>query len=216
MASQSSSTSSTKTPPATTCSSSSSTRCAPAPSCSGATRPAFASSTSGSTLVSSPCRKFPRAPRASCSTRARSPRCSTASPTRLRRRRPAKTSPAPPRRSPASASTKIARNCRRETAIISYVIQPLLDEVKRLERENAELKAARDAALADVAQLKKLYDALCHEYAKLRRKVLGPTREHLPSNEAQQSLFEILDVLGRLKGGDASAQANAEALLDRL
>lgn len=95
-------------------------------------------------------------------------------------------------------------------------MQPLRDEVKRLRKENAALKASRDAALADVERLKKLYDALCFEYSKLRRKVLGPTREHVPTNDAQQSLFEILDVLGRLKSGDAAAESTAEALLGRL
>jgi transposase len=95
-------------------------------------------------------------------------------------------------------------------------VQPLRDEVKRLRRENAALKLARDAALADVERLKKLYDALCFEYSKLRRKVVGPTREHVPANDTQQSLFEILDVLGRLKTGDTAAESTAEALLDRL
>ncbi len=96
------------------------------------------------------------------------------------------------------------------------MIQPLLNEVARLREENEALKRARDAALADVAQLKKLYEALCFEYSKLRRKVVGPARERVPSSEAQQSLFAILEALGRLETGEAGAKENAEAVLASL
>ena len=96
------------------------------------------------------------------------------------------------------------------------MIQPLLNEVARLREENQALREARDAALADVAQLKKLYEALCHEYSKLRRRIVGPTKEKVPTDEAQQSLFAILDALGRLDSGAAGAKENAEALLASL
>lgn len=96
------------------------------------------------------------------------------------------------------------------------MIQPLLEEVARLREENEALKRARDLALADVAQLKKVYEALCNEYSKLRRKILGPTKERVPSSETQQSLFAILEALGRLESGDAGAKENAEKVLASL
>lgn len=92
----------------------------------------------------------------------------------------------------------------------------MLEEVARLRAENEMLRAARDAALADVAQLKKVYEALCHEYSKLRRKIVGPQKERVGRDEAQASLFVLLDALGRLENREAGAKANAEAVLKSL
>lgn len=96
------------------------------------------------------------------------------------------------------------------------MIQPLLDEVARLREENEALRGARDAALSENVQLRKLYEALCHEYSKLRRRIVGPTKERVPQSEAQQSLFAILEALGRLENGDEGAKENAEAVLKSL
>lgn len=96
------------------------------------------------------------------------------------------------------------------------MIQPLLEEVARLREENQTLRAARDAAVADVAQLKKVYAALCHEYSKLRRKIVGPQKERVARDEAQASLFVLLDALGRLENREEGAKANAEAVLNSL
>jgi transposase len=124
------------------------------------------------------------------------------------------------------------------------VIQPLLNEIARLKQENAalrsgkeaalaeaerlhaakdaavaqgeELRAARDAALADVQKLTKVYEALCHQYSLLRRQLIGPTKERVARDEAQQSLFQLLKVLGRLENREPGAKENAEALLKTL
>lgn len=105
---------------------------------------------------------------------------------------------------------------RGEKADHHHVIAPLLAEVARLHEENQQLREARDAALADLQQLKKLYEALCHEYSKLRRKILGPLKERVSRNEAQQTLFELLEALGRLENGEPGAVANAEEVLNTL
>lgn len=101
-------------------------------------------------------------------------------------------------------------------SIISFVIAPLLEEIARLREENGRLTAARDAALAEAAQLKKLYEDLCHEYSKLRRRILGPKKERVAVDEAQASLFALLDALGRLENREEGAKENAEAVLKTL
>lgn len=93
------------------------------------------------------------------------------------------------------------------------MIEPLLQEIVRLTAETATLRAAHDKAVAELAHLKKLYDALSHQYSLLRRKIIGPLKERVPVDEAQQSLFLVLEALGRLEGGDPEAKANAEAVL---
>lgn len=87
------------------------------------------------------------------------------------------------------------------------VIQPLLDEVSRLRKENKALRAARDEAVAEAQHLRTVYEGLCHEYSKLRRKMLGPTKERVPSTEAQGSLLDLLGALGRVAVDEASARA---------
>jgi len=74
-----------------------------------------------------------------------------------------------------------------------------LEEIRRLKGELAVVRAERDEAAAEAAELRKLYENLCHEYSKLRRKVMGPTREHVSVGEAQHSLFELLEKLGLVK-----------------
>jgi transposase len=96
------------------------------------------------------------------------------------------------------------------------VIRPLLNEIARLKEDNEALRAERDTALADVKRLTTVYEALCHEYSKLRRQIVGPTKERVARDEAQQSLFILLDALGRLENREPGAKANAEAVLKSL
>jgi len=87
------------------------------------------------------------------------------------------------------------------------------EEIRRLKKELAVVRAERDAAVAEAAELRKLYENLCHEYSKLRRKVVGPSREHVPSSEAQHSLFEVLRKLGLV---EKETEAEAEKSQDEL
>ncbi|MDQ3266872.1 MAG: hypothetical protein M3Y59_25005, partial [Myxococcota bacterium] len=96
------------------------------------------------------------------------------------------------------------------------MIQPLLEEIARLKMENETLRVSLDAATPEAEQLKKLYEALCHDYSKLRRKILGPLKERVPQHEAQQSLLTLLEALGRLENREEGAKANAEAVLKSL
>jgi transposase len=92
------------------------------------------------------------------------------------------------------------------------LVRAPLEEIRRLKEELAATGAERDEAVAEAAELRKLYEKLCHEYSKLRRKVVGPTSEHVPSGEAQRSLFELLEKLGLVKKEEVERKDELDSL----
>lgn len=79
-----------------------------------------------------------------------------------------------------------------------------------------DYKERYDVLLADHAKLKKIYDELMFKYEKLRRRLLGPTKERVSTEaNAQLSLLAVLEALGRLGTGDASAAKDVEDALER-
>lgn len=87
-------------------------------------------------------------------------------------------------------------------------------DVDELKRRYAEVLAERDRLVDERDRLKKRYDKLLLEYERLRRRLLGPTKERVAPPEAQLSLLGVLEALGRLEAGDEGAAAEAEALLE--
>ena len=75
--------------------------------------------------------------------------------------------------------------------------------------------AERDALSVQLSVIRKRYDALMHEYEKLRRALVGPKRESLRASEAQLTLLGILEALGRFSDGDEAAAIEAEKAIQR-
>lgn len=86
-------------------------------------------------------------------------------------------------------------------------------EISELQRRHDELVVERDALREQLSHLMRRYDGLAHEYEKLKKQLLGPKRDSLRAQEAQLSLLGVLDALGRLQDGDASAADDAEDAL---
>ena len=106
-----------------------------------------------------------------------------------------------------------------------------MELVERLQAENARLKSSLTLLASQVdertAEAEKLrgsmerlkleHDALVirltAELVALKRQLFGPKAERIRTAEAQQSLFAILEDLGRLQRGDVAAGDRAEALV---
>jgi hypothetical protein len=67
-------------------------------------------------------------------------------------------------------------------------------------------KELYEKVLTDHAHLKKVYDELLFKYEKLFRRLVGPTKERVSTEEdAQLSLLAVVGALGRLQAGRTMA-----------
>lgn len=77
-----------------------------------------------------------------------------------------------------------------------------------------DLQERYEQLLADHAHLKKVYDQLLFEFEKLCRRLIGPTKEHVSTEEdAQLSLLAVVSAMGRLQAGDREAAKDVEGAL---
>jgi transposase len=89
------------------------------------------------------------------------------------------------------------------------VLAELLTENESLRAQNAALVAERD-------RYRKLYEKISTELALLRRQLFGQKAEKVDAKQMELALLPVLEAMGRLQAGDASAEADAEAALEAL
>lgn len=79
-----------------------------------------------------------------------------------------------------------------------------------------DLQQRHEQLLADYAHLKKAYEKLLFEFEKLRRRLVGPTKEQVSTEQdAQLSLLAVVAAMGRLEAGDLEAAGDVEDALLR-
>lgn len=91
---------------------------------------------------------------------------------------------------------------------------PDVRDVDDLQKEIVLLQEQLRAREASQGALQKRIAELTLEIEILKRKLFGPKAERVKNAEAQLSLLEILEQLGRLQSGDLAAADRAEAMLD--
>jgi transposase len=96
------------------------------------------------------------------------------------------------------------------------VLKELIDENDALRAKVAALEAQNAAVVAERDRLRKLYDKLATELALLRRQLFGQKAERVDAAQMELALLPVLEAMGRLQAGDASAAEDAEAALNDL
>ncbi|MBI2307908.1 MAG: IS66 family transposase [Rhodocyclales bacterium] len=82
--------------------------------------------------------------------------------------------------------------------------------------ENEALRAQNAALVAERDRYRKLYERLATELALLQRQLFGQKAEKVDAKQMDLALLPVLEAMGRLQAGDASAEADAEAALEAL
>jgi transposase len=88
--------------------------------------------------------------------------------------------------------------------------------VNELLLENEVLRADYAALKERYDRLKKIYDELAAELTLLKRGLFGHKREHVDESQQQLAFDLVMDALGRLSGGDESAEEDARQALAAL
>lgn len=96
------------------------------------------------------------------------------------------------------------------------MIRELVDENEALRAKVAEQATALAQLEAERDQLLSKYARLAHELELLRRQVFGRKSEKVNEAQLQLALLPVLEAMGRLQSGDASAADDAEKALDDL
>jgi transposase len=96
------------------------------------------------------------------------------------------------------------------------VIRELIDENEALRAQLAEQAAALQKLQSERDQLLKKYARLAHEVELLRRQLYGKKGEKVSAAQLELALLPVLEAMGRLQAGDATAVDDAEKALAKL
>jgi len=97
--------------------------------------------------------------------------------------------------------------------------QPVEDPQSRiaaLEAELATMRDERDRAEHEREQYRKLYTLVLYELERLKRQLFGKKAESVDPAQVQLAFGPVMDALARAQSGDASAQADVQAELQKL